>query len=328
MGTMHNRFEIEEMLSLGEYLILAGDESVLDDIPAGNWIGGTIPYFMTEVGGQFNKDRAFVTRLPSFVKDIEMKVYGPEEIQNVFLDAPSNGFSIIVIPAFSVIHFSFALNSPTYSGFANSPIVGWVSGGPLNGTGQLKPKTYAGATKKSYFDEAVVFHIGLPKEKVADIQIINVFEQSDGDVISFPDNGFEASVAKINGKEVDFPKYIANKAIDTRLPLVANMCGVMINTSFREVDLENNKVSFYAPVFEGVKYKLAHPVRDYVNDFKNKVPSDVARLSCFSCNCILNYIHADLEGKSLHGMTGPMTFGEIAYQLLNQTMVCLTIEDA
>jgi hypothetical protein len=27
-------------------------------------------------------------------------------------------------------------------------------------------------------------------------------------------------------------------------------------------------------------------------------------------------------------MTGPMTFGEIAYQLLNQTLVYLTVEDA
>ena len=47
----------------------------------------------------------------------------------------------------------------------------------------------------------------------------------------------------------------------------------------------------------------------------------------FSCNCILNYLYSELEGKKTGGITGPITFGEIAYQLLNQTMVYLTIED-
>jgi hypothetical protein len=34
-----------------------------------------------------------------------------------------------------------------------------------------------------------------------------------------------------------------------------------------------------------------------------------------------------LEGKTTAGMTGPMTFGEIAYQLLNQTLVYLEVRD-
>jgi hypothetical protein len=46
----------------------------------------------------------------------------------------------------------------------------------------------------------------------------------------------------------------------------------------------------------------------------------------FSCNCILNYIYGNLEGKKLAGTAGPITFGEIAYQLLNQTMVYLEFE--
>lgn len=45
----------------------------------------------------------------------------------------------------------------------------------------------------------------------------------------------------------------------------------------------------------------------------------------FACNCILNYLYSELEGKKVPTMLGPMTFGEIAYQLLNQTLVYLTI---
>ena len=45
----------------------------------------------------------------------------------------------------------------------------------------------------------------------------------------------------------------------------------------------------------------------------------------FSCNCVLNYLYAGLEGKKTGEFNGPATFGEIAYQLLNQTLVYLTI---
>jgi len=43
----------------------------------------------------------------------------------------------------------------------------------------------------------------------------------------------------------------------------------------------------------------------------------------FTCNCILNYIYGELEGRQLPGPRGPMTFGEVAYQVLNQTMAYL-----
>ena len=41
----------------------------------------------------------------------------------------------------------------------------------------------------------------------------------------------------------------------------------------------------------------------------------------FSCNCILNYLYGNLEGKTTPPYAGPVSFGEVAYQLLNQTLV-------
>lgn len=122
-------------------------------------------------------------------------------------------------------------------------------------------------------------------------------------------------------------QYLEQNGVDTRLPLVADMYGVMANTSFRDVDLENNLVRFYAPVFEGIEYKVAAPVSDYIQTYNNLVHQYSDQRCFFSCNCILNYIYADLEGQPLQNLTGPMTFGEIAYQLLNQTLVYLRIED-
>ena len=46
-----------------------------------------------------------------------------------------------------------------------------------------------------------------------------------------------------------------------------------------------------------------------------------------SCNCILNHLCSELEGKKTGEITGPVTFGEVAYQLFNQTMVYLTVSD-
>ena len=41
------------LIGSGAWLSIAGDESALRQLPLGNWIGGTIPYFMAE-GGIFS----------------------------------------------------------------------------------------------------------------------------------------------------------------------------------------------------------------------------------------------------------------------------------
>jgi hypothetical protein len=90
------------------------------------------------------------------------------------------------------------------------------------------------------------------------------------------------------------------------------------------VDETKGAVTFYAPVFPGTEYKIAEPVADYISAFESAACSDGAP-PAFSCNCILNYLYANLEGKSTGTITGPITFGEVAHQLLNQTLVRLSI---
>ncbi|MCB0414559.1 MAG: hypothetical protein KDD50_09505, partial [Bdellovibrionales bacterium] len=83
-------------------------------------------------------------------------------------------------------------------------------------------------------------------------------------------------------------------------------------------------VNFYAPVFPNVEYKLAKPIENYASQFEKSIPQEAGDLT-FSCNCILNFLYGELEGKQIN-VNGPMTFGEIAYQLLNQTMVYVTLD--
>ena len=317
---------VEKLIKNGEKLLLAGDEKVLEKLSPGSWIGGTIPYFMDNAGGIFSQEKIYVTKIPNYATKAVVKTYDSKNIHQIYKDAPKNGLSIIIIPAFSDIHASFALNSPTYEKFACSPLIGWISGISLDEKNKSTPKVFDG--KNSGHDKkAVVFHVELPPQKVAEIQIINIFQQGDGDNIAFPENGFHAKEAYINGSKVNFSTYIKENNINIKLPLVADMYGAMINTSFKEVNLEKQQVDLYAPIFEGVNYKLAKPIEDYISNFNEMIPNDLDKAIFFSCNCILNYLYADLEGKSLKNITGPVTFGEIAYQLLNQTLAYVIIED-
>jgi hypothetical protein len=110
------------------------------------------------------------------------------------------------------------------------------------------------------------------------------------------------------------------------LPLVAAYNAVNINVSIKE--FINDWVAFYAPVFSGVDYQFANPIADYVTGLDKAIASQELPDTSFSFNCILNFLYADLENKKTAELTGPFTFGEIAYQLLNQTLVYLSIENA
>ena len=52
-----------ERIEAGEFLIIAADEELLTQLPSGNWIGGTIPYFMGEEGGLVSKEHIFVNTI-------------------------------------------------------------------------------------------------------------------------------------------------------------------------------------------------------------------------------------------------------------------------
>ena len=55
-----------ELINDGRYLSIAGDEAALKELPKGNWIGGTIPYFMTEAGGAVSRTEVFIDEMPVF----------------------------------------------------------------------------------------------------------------------------------------------------------------------------------------------------------------------------------------------------------------------
>ena len=325
MKTLFTVTETIKLIESKKNLVLAADESLLLQLPKGNWIGGTIPYFMSENGGLFSKELIQVFTFPDFVSLANTKFYSEKDLAEIPNDYPENGFSFILIPSGSKTHLSYAENCSAWRGFYDRPILGWITGVDLKEIGSKKAKVFNGTNLEQSDQEALVMHLILPENRFSQINILNLFSQGTGDEISFNSTGFEIQDCLINGKELNFSDYLQEIKADIQLPLVANYNGAMINASFQNIDSKEKKVLMYAPVFKGIKYKIAAPLKNYADQFatevnKHKVTPD------FSCNCILNYMYADLTGKKTGEIKGPMTFGEIAYILLNQTIVYMTFE--
>jgi hypothetical protein len=323
-----DRVQLIEKINKGEYLVIAADESVLTDLPSGNWIAGTIPYFMTAEGGTADRNNMFVHTIDGVQSSNAPRItlYDGNSISRIAQEAPEHGFTIVILPAMSEIHLAYAKNSPDYTNMYFSPIIGWISGVHLDDIGSRNAKVGFGPARGMLFDQqAVAMHIPLPVNQLANINIVNLFTQGNGPEIKFKHTGFSATDCTINGEPANLADYIKHAKIDTRLPLVANYSGVMVNVSIQQVDEANNKVELYAPVFADISYRFAKPVDNYIESFNKELSASASEGISFSCNCILNYLYSELEGKKTRDLTGPITFGEVAYQLLNQTLVYLSI---
>lgn len=324
---LHTTEQATERILRGETLLIAGSEDLLGALPRGSWIGGTSAYFMDSGGGVCTESRLFVEAIPDWSLPVSIREYTVEDIASICTDAPDNGFTILILPAGSKVHAEYAANAPGYPGMFMHPVAGWVAGVHLDRLGTQAPKVYGGTACGSA-EKAVAMHVPLPAGKCAVIQSVNVFKPGSGEAITFPEGGFRVTECTVGGQTANLATYIRERQIDTRLPLTADYCGSVVNVSIEAAGEAGGAVDLYAPVFPGVEYRFAAPVPDYPAAFEEAVLQAGGEPPLFSWNCILNYLYAGLEGANGGGLTGAVTFGEIACQLLNQTMVSLTVRDS
>lgn len=323
--------KVSQMIKAGKTLILAGGDDVLSRLPKGNWIAGTTSYFMTkDRGGIEDTDMIFVTDISEVASSFKICKYDTGRLSHIYEVTPKPGFTFLIIPMFSDAHLSFSVNAPNYINFASHPLAGWISGVNAKDIGRKKPKVFDGTTAESFEDDAIALHVDLNKGKIAQINIINLFEPGEGNTVMFDSDGVTPENTIVDGDIYNFYDYIVANKIDTKLPLVADYYGAKINVSFNDIDHDKKKVTLGTPVLCGVRYKHAKYIPDYIKEFQNILSLDASVSSnsmAFSCNCFLNYMYSELEGKKTEPFYGPVTFGEIAYQLLNQTLVYLELLD-
>jgi hypothetical protein len=310
------------LITEGKLLHIAGTEALLRKLPKGNWIGGSTEYFIADCGGIVTDSQLSVMELD--VAEFTMKSYDCGNIENIASDGYENGLTIAIIPFNSGVHTEYARNAPAYADMFIKPVVGWISGLNLGKSDQT-PIAVNGITGEVFTDKAVALSVAVPEGKIADVKVINIFSQDDNSpVILFEEEGFAVKNCIVGGKTVSFADYIAENAVDTALPLVGDYSGMGVNVSIKSI--ENGIVNLYAPVFADIDYRFAAAVPDYEAAFAAKI-NEIANKDCvFACNCILNFLYGNLEGKKLDGFFGAITFGEIAWQLLNQTLVYVTVE--
>ena len=149
------------LIAQGRPLHIAGDEAALGLLERGSWIGGTTPYFLTSDGGCIDRERVFVTRLPSEVSKVDIGFVGPDRLNDIPAAAPEHGFSLIVIPAGSDAHTRYAIDAYDLPGIFQSPTLGWVAGVHLDELSQRTPKVFDGRAGTRAENQVVVMRAHL-----------------------------------------------------------------------------------------------------------------------------------------------------------------------
>jgi hypothetical protein len=315
--------ETIELIQSDKLLHISGAEALLRQLPMGKWIGGTTEYFVSENGGIISDQTLDVSELE--FDAYRLAVYSAASLPKITRDAYKNGFTVLIIPFRSESHREYARHVTNYADLFTKNIIGWISGVNLSKAG-AKAYTVNGYTGGFYTDKAVAVHVKLEALQTAVLNIINIFSPDmSGPVITVnaQNSGFSVRTCLINGCETSLSDFLNENNFDVRLPLIGDYSGTGINVSIKEVKAD--EVLLYAPMIEGIEYRLAKKLPDYERAFNQEMNSITDKKSIFSCNCILNYLYGELEGKRLNGLLGPIAFGEIAWQLLNQTLVYLQI---
>ena len=328
------------MINEGRVLLLAGAEQDLATLPEGCWIGGTVGYFVTPKGGVTAQDVLFYTDFTKLADGAAWRSFDANNIHEIAQFYPENGFALLLLPGFSEILGEVAGRIMEYEGLYNVPLMGWVSAVAMEGMPKILPrggpKIFAGGPSAES-ERAAVLYVSLPPRCFAQLHIANLFMPGDGPDIKFlePDL-YNAKDCLIGGTRQNLAHYMAAQNLDRRLPLVADHEGALLNLSILRRDARAGCVSFLAPVSTSLTYRFAESVTDYPAEFLHATADIDLHQAAHSCICMLHYFFAGLDNapgprdtKKLRlpgpPIVAPVTFGQIAYTILNQTLTSLTI---
>jgi hypothetical protein len=329
--------EAARMIREGRVLLLAGAEDELARLPEGCWIGGTAGYFITPHGGTPAEGQIFYADFTCIATSASWRRFAGDDIHQIAEDYPENGFAILLLPGCSNLLGHVAGRIMEFNGLYNVPLMGWVSAVPLLGVPDnppaARPKVFAGGPQAED-ERAAVLYVSLPPHYFAQLHVANLFAPGDGPDIRFLPPGQPGDAdCLIGGERGNLARYIADQGIDRRLPLVADHEGALLNVAILNADEQSGRTLFLAPVSPALTYRFAETILDYEAEFFRAAEEIALDQAAHACICVLHYYHAGLAGPERpHGVpwrgpaiTAPVTFGQIAYTVLNQTLTCLSI---
>lgn len=320
------------MIGEGRVLLLAGTEEDLASMPEGCWIGGTVGHFITPEGGVAAGGLVFYADFTGLAHGATWRSFDAADIHQIAQYYPENGFAILILPGFSRLLGLVAGHIMEFDGLYNLPLMGWVSAVPLEAlTGPgARPKVFAGGPV-AHNNRAAVLYVSLAEQYFAQLHIANLFGPGSGPEIRFLHPGMSTDGdCLIGGVSGNLARYMEAQNIDRRLPLVADHEGALLNVAILKADAQTGRMVFLSPVSPSLTYRFAEEVLDYEAEFTRTAAEIEIGESAHACICALHYQYAGLA-KALNtkpggtNITAPVTFGQIAYTVLNQTLTCLTI---
>ncbi|MDR1865858.1 MAG: hypothetical protein LBR08_09855 [Bacteroidales bacterium] len=309
--------EVSRMIDEGLRLILAGVKETLQQLPAGNWIAGATPcYVSSGEPNEFSENQLYVNQLPEYITQAEIKTYDADHLKNIFKEGPENGFTVLLLPFGSEALREYALHAFDYENFGLVPLFGWVAGEGTNWASSHADVVISGSDAKAHLNKAVVMHVGLPAGKYAEVHIHSPFKIRPDTAIVFDENTTHPTDVLINGEKRRLEEYMVSRNISFQYPLIANMAGINICVSFY-YDVKP-LTTMGTALFKGLTYYFSEPDTDMRIW---EIPHDRIYALC----CLYYVLEPDPE--RLCQMTGPATYGEIGYQVVSQSIVYLTIGD-
>ena len=320
------------MIGEGRVLLLAGSEADLAAMPTGCWIGGTVGHFVTPQGSVEAQKTIFYTDFTSITNGADWRSFGVANIHELAQHYPANGFALIILPGFSRLLSAVAGRIMEFDGLYNVPLMGWVSAvgldEPLESLPEETPKVFAGGPQP-HAERAAVLYVSLPAQYFAQLHIANLFTPGHGPDIRFFRSGqYHSYECMIGGASGNLARYMEEHGIDKRLPLVADQDGALINAAILVHDASEGAVTFLTPVSASLTYRFAEEIPDYSAEFARIAADMELPHAAHACICVLHHYFASQSGPAFSPaprITGPVTFGQIAYTILNQTLICLTI---
>ena len=101
--------------------------------------------------------------------------------------------------------------------------------------------------------------------------------------------------------------------------------GALINRDIKEINNDKKEVTFFSPVYAGDHYYLTEIIDNYKELFNERL-LEIKKNPVYTSICVSYYLLGNLEDKKIN-IEGAFAFGEIAFQLLNKTLVFLEIDD-
>lgn len=233
----------------GRLLVITGAEHLLDQLPAGRWIGGTNPYFYLEgEPGRLDEHHLMVSDFTDLALDFKIIDLPPVAISQICTQGFENGFHFLILPAFQAIHHDFAAQAPQIPALYQNPLLGFVAGAELQKFEQGKgSKVYNGQNRTAHTHWGVVMYVQLPPGQAARLEIVNDFSSRPDFVLRVFKTDFVVRECEINQEKVNLYEYIQANRLDIRNPLMSNYGGAKINVSFYRLDEHKKEVHFYAP---------------------------------------------------------------------------------